>query len=318
MESTRGVLKRLAGQLRYDTADAVVQVGFKKSDWAVIASGESYPDALVASSLAGALDAPVILSAPNGLDTSAVKRIQLLGISKAVLVGGDGVLTSQLESQVKGLVSTHQVFRFGGANRYATSLNVLERAPSKLNFKWSDTVLVATGESYPDALSISPLAWKTTSPIVLVDKSGLNHESSNAISSSGFSHVLLAGGKSVVPESVAEELVSLKPVRLDGSDRYDTSVAIAKYDIQKKILKADGAMFATGENFPNALAGGSVAGTTGNVLMLVGNESSRTIDVAAELQTEGNMDTAYLLGGENAISNATAQRIALVVNKRIE
>ena len=52
--------------------------------------------------------------------------------------------------------------------------------------------------------------------------------------------------------------------------------------------------------------------------MLVGNESSRTIDVAAELQTEGNMDTAYLLGGENAISNATAQRIALVVNKRIE
>ncbi|WP_174514762.1 RICIN domain-containing protein, partial [Bifidobacterium aesculapii] len=166
-ESKRGGVTRLSGATRYETADAVVAAGFEQSDWVVIASGEAFPDALSASALAGALHAPVLLSQPDAVNNTLAARIQALGARKVVLIGSTSVLSTSLESQVKSLVTDHVVYRFGGENRYETSLSVLREAPVELGFTWSGRTIIASGEGPYDALSASPIAWKTKSPVVL-------------------------------------------------------------------------------------------------------------------------------------------------------
>lgn len=59
----RGTLTRLAGDTRYQTMGRIVSTAFPRhSDTVVVASGDNFPDALSASSLAGGLNAPIILT----------------------------------------------------------------------------------------------------------------------------------------------------------------------------------------------------------------------------------------------------------------
>ncbi|WP_342590071.1 cell wall-binding repeat-containing protein [Bifidobacterium colobi] len=321
-QSTHGGLVRLSGIGRYETANAVVAAGFEKSDWVVIASGETYPDALSASALAGALDAPVLLSQPDALRDDLADRIRSLGASKAVLIGGEGALSSTLESQVRNLVSSHSVYRFGGETRYDTSLSILRDAPAKLGISWSKdkTAIIVSGESPYDALSISSLAWKKKQPIVLTGLDGLETRTLNVLHKEGFKSALLIGGKGVVPITVEQQLYSMNPVRLGGQTRYETSLEVVKYAQENVFLRTNGAVFASGENYPDALVGGALAGKTGNVLALVsdGDMSSATIDFIADKQNAGSTDTAYVLGGAGVLSASTEISIAAKLNKHIQ
>ena len=318
-ESKRGGLSRLAGATRYETADAIAATGFKQSDWVVIASGESFPDALSASALAGALDAPVLLSRPDAVSDALAARIKALGAKRAVLVGSESVLSSSLASQVKDLVSEHEVRRLGGANRYDTSLSVLRDAPGKLGFeKWSDTVIVASGEGPYDALSASPVAYRLQAPVVLTGTDGLDKDMVKELRAAGFKSALLIGGENVMPVKVESQLKSLSLTRLAGANRYDTSAEVVDYALRKKILKADGVVLASGENYPDALAGGALAGSTGNVLALVNGADARSVALAAAAQSDGNTTIAYVLGGTRVFGQWTAERIAAKLNKHIQ
>lgn len=72
-------ITRLDGNTRYETMGRVVQTAFpKQSDYAVLASGDNFPDALAASSLAGALKAPIILTSSTTLSSEARNELQRL------------------------------------------------------------------------------------------------------------------------------------------------------------------------------------------------------------------------------------------------
>lgn len=74
--------KRLAGVTRYSTMSRISQEAFPYgSEYVIVASGENFPDALAASSLAGALQSPIVLTERNKLSTEARAVIQRLSVN---------------------------------------------------------------------------------------------------------------------------------------------------------------------------------------------------------------------------------------------
>src|SRR5439155_26439449 len=70
---------RFAGSDRYDTAAKVATGTFTKSDSVVIASGESYPDALAGAYVAGLGGVPVLLVSSDDVPNVTSAALMTLG-----------------------------------------------------------------------------------------------------------------------------------------------------------------------------------------------------------------------------------------------
>ena len=78
--TTAGAVRPFSGDDRYETAAMQAAYGWQSSRFAVVAGGEGWPDALSASSLAGALDCPVLLTSKASLAQSAAETLTSLGV----------------------------------------------------------------------------------------------------------------------------------------------------------------------------------------------------------------------------------------------
>ena len=301
-------LLRLAGDTRYSTMAKLVQRGsWKQGGLVIVASGENFPDALAAASLAGQLGAPIVLTGSNDISNEAAQQLASLNPKKVYIVGGTAAVSSKVENWLK---ARYGVERLAGATRYDTA----QKIAGALS-KSSDTVIIATGESYADALSISPYAYTTGSPVVLCNsKSGLDTAAANLIKQGGYTKAIIVGGTAAVPAAVTSQLKSANitaanQTRLAGATRYDTSCQIAKFELSSgKGFTVNNVMLATGENFPDALAAGPTAGQKLAPLLLVDTGGDAT---AGFLKTyKGQVTDASIAGGTNAVSNAAALKVA--------
>lgn len=311
-----GSMPRLAGYTRYETAGLLFDQGnWQQGGSIVLASGANYPDALAASALAGDLNAPIMLTDPNGLSTETEQRIQNLSPSCVYIVGGKAAVSVNVERRVAQLTgSGASIKRIAGDTRYDTSLKVASSLSSP-----SDTVIVTTGTNYADALSISPYAFATGSPVVLSSpSSGLSDSALKAIKKAGYKKAVIVGGASAVPASVASQLKAQgigDITRLSGDTRYATSAKIAEFELKQNVgFTMDGAYLATGQNFPDALAAGALSGKHLAPLLLVDPGAHEACSFLSKYK--GEVSRVTFVGGTSAIGNAEAISItrALGVN----
>ena len=92
-------------------------------------------------------------------------------------------------------------------------------------------------------------------------------------------HVYIAGGTASVSTGIASQVATLlparRPVRFAGANRYQTATLIVDHFFQNPAVSPFGATpvntvyVASGLNFPDALAGGALAGAQGAPLLLV-------------------------------------------------
>ena len=312
-ESAERGVGRVSGDTRYDTMASLAGRG----NWVVggsviLASGANYPDALAASSLAGGLDAPILLTDPNGLSNAARGRLELLCPSRVFIVGGNAAVSPDVERHVKELLGFGcAVFRVAGQTRYETSLVAAE-----INPKSSDTVIVATGGNYADALSVSPYAFASGSPVLLCDSaSGLAGAAVESIRSGGYSRAVIVGGTAAVPASVEGQLQSagIRDVaRLSGATRFETSSRIADFELASGLgFTMDGVLLATGMNFPDALSAGPLAGRSRSPLLLVDPGASYVSSYLSKYK--GTVRSATVVGGAAAVPELDKATIACVL-----
>lgn len=293
-------LLRIEGETRYDTMANIVSSNFTRSPWAVVATGMGFPDALSASPLAGARNCPIILSSPDSLSAQAKQQLTALGVKDAYILGGTAALSGKTESDIEALgITTHRVF---GADRALTSVDALEAVRD--SGSRSDTIIVATGANYADALSISPWAWATASPIVLASSNGLlADEVVDAIQDDAYvERIVVVGGTSAVSELVEDQLgSSYSYERLAGANRYLTSSAVAAWETSDaQGFSWSSPTLATGLNFPDALAGSVLPGINKSPLLLADSIGDPTMAQLLEHQLE--VTQGYILGGESALS----------------
>lgn len=310
---TKKGVGRVSGNTRYDTMGSLTERGnWAKGGSVVLASGANYPDALAASSLAGGFNGPILLTDPNGLSGAAKNQLELLCPSKVFIVGGNAAVSPAVERQVKELLGSGcAVFRVAGQTRYETSLVAAE-----INPKSSDTVIVATGGNYADALSVSPYAFASGSPVVLCDKSsGLTAGAMGTIRSEKYSKALIVGGAAAVPASVERQLRSagVKNItRLSGATRYETSTKIADFELKSGLgFRMDGVMLATRKNFPDALSAGPLAGRSRSPLLLVDPGASYVSSYLSKYK--GTVRSATVVGGAAAVPERDRATIARVL-----
>jgi putative cell wall-binding protein len=143
---------------------------------AVLVNRTRFADGVSAASLAAGHGWPILLADADLVPQRTVDAWRALGIRRLVLVGGTGVIGVNIETFVrdKGRCAGGagcETERLAGADRYATSVEVADRA-LEVGDRTVATVLLGTGGSYPDTLASGPLAARLAGIGLLVDGSG--------------------------------------------------------------------------------------------------------------------------------------------------
>lgn len=152
---------RAAGGNRVDTSLQVLSQ-VKNHDTVVLATGSSFPDALVGGALAGAMKAGVVLTTNDTLEPAIVKQLQAQGTKTIQIVGGYGAISAAKEAALKA--AGFQVTRLAGSDRYETAKMVKAATRSALGLKGNAKAKVscnATGSNFPDALACASAASLT-------------------------------------------------------------------------------------------------------------------------------------------------------------
>ncbi|MDN4615961.1 cell wall-binding repeat-containing protein [Leifsonia sp. F6_8S_P_1B] len=288
---------RLQGDDRYATAVAASRATYPgTADTVYLASGLNFPDALSAGPIAARAKAPLLLTTPWGLPLPVRAELERLKPKRIVLVGGTSSISAAVERTVVPLASS--VVREGGANRYTTSWGLADRAfPGTV-----PAVYLATAADYPDALSAGAAAARDGAPVLLVDGQAPTLHSTVValIKRMKPTTIYAVGGAAVIPDKL---LASVRPVatvtRLGGTDRYATAAAVGA-----TWTSATRAYIASGQNFPDALVGSSVAGSQGQPLFIV-PDICMPPEVTKTAQALKLTD-AIFLGGPAAVAEETS------------
>ena len=89
-----------------------------------IATGENFPDALVASAAASLGLGPVLLVEQNAVPTATLNELNRLEPRDIVIVGGLAVISQAVQDTLTALPFSHDTTRISGANRYETAADL--------------------------------------------------------------------------------------------------------------------------------------------------------------------------------------------------
>lgn len=278
------IIDRLAGLTRYETAKIISEYYAQgKVKNVVLTTGNDFADALSASVLAHQKEAPILLvnSTVDSSKESFTYLEQHLETEGTVyIIGGTGVIGPEFEARLKNLGFT-KVVRIAGKDRYETSYLIADtiikqmKEPlvksqgSSMDEITASTVVISSGEQYPDALSISSFAANNGWPILLSTHDTLPQEVKTFLMRRKPAQLYITGGDGAISENVLTEIRNLIPQvhieRLAGTSRFDTNTNIAETFAPKPLT----IYLATGYGFADAMAGSIVAAKTGDPILFV-------------------------------------------------
>lgn len=287
-------VRRIAGVDRYATAIEISKEGWHSgSDTVVLARGDNYADALAGVPLAYRLDAPILLTRTSSLTASTRAEIIRLNPSKVIILGGTGAVSDAVATELRGMNLT--VERIAGSSRYDTAALIAEEMGGMHFF---DTVFIAVGTNFADALSASAYAASEGWPILLTTTDAIPNATSRAISNMGISQCYVIGGTSVISDAVLNKLPGAR--RISGSDRYGTAIALAQEFWPSPCQHA---CIATGVDFPDAVAGGVLAAKFNSGVLLVRGNQSAPNQAVQDFLIAKNLHAADIFGGASAVSD---------------
>jgi putative cell wall-binding protein len=193
--------------------------------------------------------------------------------------------------------------RHAGADRYETAVLASQKAypdPSKV-----DSVIVAIGDNFPDALAGAPLAAQLNAPVLLTKTDNpLNPAALREVLRLHPAHVYILGDEAVISDLAETTLKSLcsDVVRIGGADRYQTATLVAEALAKASNAAPTEAFLVTGTVFADALSVGAIAAQL-EVPILLTNPNSLSAATSEYLKTTG-IKNVTIIGSVNAVSAA--------------
>ena len=245
----------------------------------------------------GALLALVLIIATLAAPSPAEAASADAGI---VVIGGTSVVSDGVVEHLNSC-NPDGVTRIAGSDRYATASAIAEDWAS------ADTVFLATGLDFPDALGGGPVAALNDAPILLTQKHSVPAVTGQALSRLAPDRIVLLGGTAVISQAVENDLRSryAQVIRLAGANRYETAAAVSAWHFG---AGASTVYVATGEKYLDALVAGPRAAEEGAPLLLVGANAVPPA-TAQELR---RLDPSHIVivGSSGAVSEAVKTELA--------
>jgi putative cell wall-binding protein len=301
--------ERIFGADRYETSVAISQNGWNAvSDYAVIASGEDFGDALSAAPLAKKYNAPILLVSKDKLDNQSdanniSSELLRLKVKKVFLIGGNGSISENVEKVIKS--KGIEIDRISGKNRYATSIEIAKRVGI------DNGIVLTTGQDFADALSVAPIAASKGMPIIIVPKDQLTAEIKDYVDSNNISKTYIMGGNDIISDEVSKEFKNVE--RIEGADEYQRNLGVL--DKFAKDIHYDTVYLASRDGFADALSGSVLASLTSSPIILV-NEKSQTEFQEYIKDKIKNIGQVNVLGGEGVIKTSLLENIIPVAKNQ--
>lgn len=191
--------------------------------------------------------------------------------------------------------------RIYGSTRYETSYNLFNKG-----WDTSDTVILASGVDYPDALTATPLAGKYNAPILLSRNTTLDSqpELKSTLINKGVKNVIIVGGQTAIPQVIQNQISALgiNVRRIGGSDRYETSALIAA---EVGVNNGEVAL-AYGLSFADGLSIASIAAKKQMPILLTRDTSIP--NATKNFINSNNINKTYVVGSTTVISDAVVSQ----------
>ena len=191
----------------------------------VLARNDVFADALAGSPLAG--DHSCVLYTTGGADQpldaetrAEIDRVLPDGAPVRIL-GGDQAVSTLVEAEL--ISAGYAVERFQGPSRFETAVAV-SRVVRAENPGGTD-VLLASGVTFPDAVTGGAFGARTGTPILLTGQEQLHAATAAAMAELGVTRTIVLGGTAAVSDAAAAAAPAAH--RVAGVNRMDTAARVA-------------------------------------------------------------------------------------------
>ena len=285
---------RVFGPDRYATSVAASQRAFPDgADVAFVATGTDFADALAGGPAAAQADGPILLVRPDAVPGTVAAELRRLRPDTVYVLGGPSAVTPAV---ARALGAEWNTVRVSGVDRYDTA------AATAASF-WNDaqTVFLAVGSGFADAVAGGPAAARQEAPVLLTRADGLPPTTATQLAALAPRRVVVLGGASAISDFVLTQVRAAAPSaaveRIAGADRYATAGEIVRRFWPDG---SDQAFVATGSAFPDALSAVPLAAANGAPVVLSRSTCAPTATTTALQQT--GADLRILMGGPAALA----------------
>ncbi|QHC72960.1 cell wall-binding repeat-containing protein [Rathayibacter sp. VKM Ac-2805] len=204
IRSIVGGTERIGGTDRYDTSRRIVADAFGTGPYSnmFVATGTNFPDALSAAPIAGWRAQPVLLvdGATSGADSATATAVRDLAPEHVEFLGGDPSIRDAYVADFARRGLAPSVSRIAGRDRYETSVELNSAYPQSL---LQDSVFLAAGSSFADALSGATTAAALGSSVLLTERDCVHDSTLRFLASNSKNYAFLLGGEPTLTEDVA-------------------------------------------------------------------------------------------------------------------
>ena len=303
-DKTNENVKRISGVDREQTAIEVSKKMFKDgTNKVVLANKNNYSDVLTAAPFAKANNASLLYISSNSISKEVMSEIARLKAKEITVIGGEKSVNEGLKKELEK--RNFKVERLSGADRYKTSAQIA----SKLITDKTTTLEIASGENYADALSLNNAAEKDKAPILLVRVNAIDKSVEDVIKSSKASLINIAGGEKSVSENTKANIKKISNAtvnRMGGTDRYETSILLAKYSGAKEVV-----VVASGENFADALVAAPFSAKQKGAILLTNKD--KLGQNAEQFIKDTKFNKSYVIGGEKSVSEDVINQLTSII-----
>ena len=258
---------------------------------------------------------PVNKPHPSLRRTARLRR-PIVGLFVLIVSAGTALApVSAVSAQTgDGSRSPGEVVRYGGADRYETSLLVAEAVAADAGGQLGHVVLVS-GRHWHDAVVAAGVAGRVGGPVLMTPPDGLREDALEFLARVGATQVTVvttgAWPDTSVSPSVftALEEAGMTVGRLGGEDRYRTGVSVAQWMVGAQSQDVSGkiAVVANGEVFADALVAGPLSAR--RLIPVLLSERDELHSAVAGFLGDAGIERVVLLGGTAALSAAVESSI---------